>query len=284
MVIFLRRRKLGLSSVKGMSGYLSKCLSASYITHQTGTTVPHSTYMMIRWGCTGNTGFTGVTLNKSSAIHQVNDKKGFRYHVQQHMPEIIPRTFFPDVESEEQPVYPAIVRPSKHSQGKNLWVVNSTTELIPFLWDLGNDMYVSELIDKAAEYRVYVVQGKVVSVAEKTPGNPTQVAWNVNQGGRFDVVRFGNWPLNVCSVALKAMSLTDLDFGGVDVMVDREGRAYLIEINSAPSLPFLSDGSISYRQKCMAKAFLYIYNNGKDKLPHTDGPSWKDYIHPAIYQ
>ena len=143
--------------------------------------------------------------------------------------------------------------------------------------------YASELIDKVAEYRVYVVSGKVVTVAEKTPDDRTQVAWNVAQGGRFDVVNWGSWPMNVCEVALKAFNLVpDLDFSGVDVMVDRDGRAYVIELNSAPSLPLLSDGSVSYRQKCMAKAFKYISEHGKEKLPCEGYNSWRSVIHPAI--
>lgn len=139
--------------------------------------------------------------------------------------------------------------------------------------------YASEVIDKVAEYRVYVVSGRVATVARKTPANPDAIAWNVAQGGRFDVVRWSEWPLEACRVAMQAMSYSGLDFGGVDVMIDREGRAYCIEINSAPSLPLLSDGSISYRQKCMAKCFKY----GRENIPEaTRYEHWSDVIHPAI--
>lgn len=121
--------------------------------------------------------------------------------------------------------------------------------------------------------------GRVITVAEKTPENPDAIAWNVAQGGRFDVVRWNNWNLEACRVAIEAMSYSGLDFGGVDVMVDREGRAYVIEINSAPSLPLLSDGSISYRHKVMAKGFKY----GRENIPEvTQYNHWSDVIHPAI--
>ncbi len=145
-----------------------------------------------------------------------------------------------------------------------------------------NGWYASDLIDKSAEYRVYVVNGKVATVAEKTPDDPSAVAWNVAQGGRFDVVRWGDWPLEVCRVAIESFKLSGLDFGGVDVMVDREGRAYMIEINSAPSLPLLSCGGVSYRQKCMAKCFAYIAEHGNDLLESTAYSNWRDVIHPAI--
>jgi len=146
-----------------------------------------------------------------------------------------------------------------------------------------NGWYASELIDKVAEYRVYVVSGRVATVAEKTPDNPDAVAWNVAQGGRFDVVRWGSWPMEVVRVALEAFKYSGLDFGGVDVMVDRDGRAYVIEINSAPSLPLLSSGQVSYRQTCMAKTFAYIMQNGKEHFASPENyDHWSQVIHPAI--
>lgn len=146
-----------------------------------------------------------------------------------------------------------------------------------------NGWYASEYVRKVAEYRYYVVSGRIVSVAEKTPDNPHAVAWNVAQGGRFDVVRWGEWNMEGARVALEAFKHSGLDFSGVDVMIGPDGRAYVIELNSAPSLPLLSDGSISYRQKCMAKAFQYIMRNGKQHFPEPSRyDHYSDVIHPAI--
>ena len=127
------------------------------------------------------------------------------------------------------------------------------------------------------------MSGRVVTVAKKTPGNPKQVAWNVAQGGRFDVVPWGQWPLEACRVAVQAAnSIPHLDFTGVDVMLDDSGKAYVIELNSAPSLPSLSDGSVSYRQKCMAKAFKWMLTEGKEHMSVEHNNGWRGYIHPAI--
>ena len=124
---------------------------------------------------------------------------------------------------------------------------------------------------------MFVVQGRCVCVAKKTPGNPDQVAWNVAQGGHFDNVNFDNWPLKAVKVSIQAFLLTGLDFGGVDVMVDREGEVYVLEINAAPSL------TSPYRQSCFAKAFDYIRQHGKDVIPLSEQRGdWKKFIHPAI--
>ena len=258
-----------------------------------GEDLVSDTSLLIRWGCTTETGVPlSNQLNTSRAIKQVNDKMMFRHQLMSQQPDLVP----PSVDSLNYREWnssgthsigtPLVLRPRRHAQGRNLFVCNGlegVLEVVNSRPNLFTDgWYASELINKVAEYRVYVVSGKVATVARKTPDDPTAVAWNVAQGGRFDVVNWGDWNMEVCRVAIEAFNLSDLDFGGVDVMVDEEGRAYVIEINSAPSLPLLSDGSISYRQKCMAKTFMYIRDHGKDRLTNENYGGWRDVIHPAI--
>jgi glutathione synthase/RimK-type ligase-like ATP-grasp enzyme len=135
--------------------------------------------------------------------------------------------------------------------------------------------YISDYIPKVREVRVFVAQGRVVWVAEKSPADPTAHAWNVAQGGRFDNVRWSEWPIRACCAAIMATRALNVDFAGVDVMMDAEGKPYVLEANSAPSQ------TSPYRQLCSAKAFKWMYENGKDRLPHTVD-TWKEIIHPAL--
>jgi glutathione synthase/RimK-type ligase-like ATP-grasp enzyme len=174
---------------------------------------------------------------------------------------------------------PFVFRPAQHAQGRNLLVMDSLTFNSRGVPAVYRDGYVSRLIDKVAEYRVMVVQNRVAWVAKKTPGNPEDVAWNVAQGGRFDNVKWGEWPMRVILAALAAAKVGGLDFGGVDVMVDAEGNPYVLEVNSAPSQ------TSPYRQQCLAKCFDYIVTNGKAQFPafeFADTIGWKTVIHPAV--
>lgn len=304
-IVFLRRRKLGHSSTQGMKSFMIssegqslwvntaatfgvRVLRTDRLSHQRERDwVSTSSGMLIRWGTTAATSAPlSSQFNKSQAIHRVNDKRGFRKLLMENQPELVPHTLF-SLSEDYTDHHPLVVRPQTHAQGRNLWLVHDREQLENLLNStpqLSGQWYASKLIDKIAEYRVYVMQGRVITVANKTPDDPSAVAWNVAQGGRFDVVRWGDWNLEVCRVAIDAFNYSGLDFGGVDVMVDREGKAYVIEINSAPSLPYLSDGSISYRQKCMAKGFLYAYHNGFDHFdPVETYSNWRNVIHPAIW-
>lgn len=148
---------------------------------------------------------------------------------------------------------------------------------------LGDGWYMRPRINKTAEYRVYVMCGKVVHVARKTPGDPNKTAWNVARGGRFDPVNWDNWPLDVCDRAIRAFNQSSLHFGGVDMMVDEDGTPYFIEINTAPSLPLTSEGGHTSRHMAMAKGFLWHAERGLDRIPDNEYEGWRKYIHPAVW-
>lgn len=269
--VILRRRKLGRTSCREICNRSLTGLT----TVRNDKPVPEGVDLVFRWGTTSNVPCKDV-VNTAAAIHEVNDKVGFRLKMDE--AEVCPATFLSPADCELSDCdYPYVVRPKVHSRGRHLYVANTLGELMDAFNKAGDGAYASPLIKKVKEYRVFVVQGRVVCVAEKTPGNPDDVAWNVAKGGRFDNVRWDEWPLKAIRVSVEAFNLSSLDFGGVDVMVDAEGEAYVLEINSAPSL------TSDYRQTCFAKAFDWIVNHGKKRIPLVEEKGgYLKFIHPAV--
>lgn len=279
MTILLRRRKLGNTSCREIAR-LAATLGTMISVLRNDRPVPLGHDTLIRWGCTSEVPIRNV-INTTAAIHQVNDKLGFRRTLNE--AGLCPQTWF-NVNDYPFMQWPAdilragvVVRPSRHAQGRRLHVANNEGDLRAFCGRYPGGYYISKLINKVAEYRVFVVQGRAVAVAQKTPGNPQDVAWNVARGGRFDNVHWDNWPLKAVKTSIEAFNLSQLDFGGVDVMVDAEGNCYVLEINSAPSL------TSPYRQECMAKALVHILRHGKDRIPLIEGRGgYRKFIHPAV--
>ena len=283
-VVILRRRKLGRGSTNGIANASTTGIKVvrNWVPEDWPEEQPD---LVIRWGCTSNTpnGSRQKVLNTAKSIHWCSDKRQSRLDMQAAgVP--VPRTWgtwseLVEDDSFSLPSMRVVLRPATHAQGRNLFVFSGhEVALAAKCRELGS-FYISALVAKVAEYRVMVAQNRVVWVAKKTPGNPDQVAWNVAQGGRFDNVRWGDWPLQVIRAALHAAKVGELDFGGIDVMVDAEGNPYVLEANSAPSQ------TSPYRQSCVAKAFDYIVANGKDHFPdveNTPRKTWKSYIHPAV--
>jgi len=282
-VAMLRRRKLGRTSCKEITAFSNKI----DLVVRNDQPMPADVDLVIRWGTTSNVPARNV-VNTAEAIHRVGDKAGFRSLLMETWGDqgaprkgpLCPKTYLEgDVPQEELLLFhdKIVVRPRVHAQGKHVYLCNNVAELNAAIQRCGEGWYASEYIPKVAEYRVTFVQGRVCWIAKKTPGNPQDVAWNVARGGRFDNVRWDEWPLKAVRISYEAFMLSGLDFGAVDVMVDAEGNAYVLEINSAPSQ------TSPYRQECMAKCFDYLIEHGKQTIGITENlGGWKKFIHPAL--
>ena len=293
-VLIVRRRRLGHSSTKALSELLETMGGDSMVWRNDRSFLPVSRrlgdadFKVIRWGCTATIPSTGLSscryVQRASGIHAVNDKLGFLQKLslldnQQGLLPVVTSTGAPPLADNQQ----WVVRPPTHSQGRNLSVLSATEIMSRSHSILQRDQwYARPLVQKKAEYRVFVMNGKAVNVVRKTPSNPSDVAWNVSQGGRFDNVRWGDWPINVVDLACRISHETGLNLTGMDIMVDHDDNAWFVEANSAPSLPYNSDGSHTYRQKCVAKGFAYTLDN-PEVFPYTKGETWRNYVHPAIY-
>ncbi len=274
--VILRRRKLGKGSASGIIAASAKAIQQ--VRHWADP-LPANVSHIFRWGCTASinapsdTADSVVIVNTAQAIHWCSDKRDGRLAMQAAgVP--VPQTWATeDLPGADDLALTELLvsRPGRHAQGRNLSVGNfMDVHRYP-------GGYISRLIPKVAEYRVMVVQNRVAWVAQKTPGNPDDVAWNVARGGRFDNVRWSEWPIEVVKAALAAAKVSKTDFCGVDVMDDAQGKPYVLEVNSAPSQ------TSPYRQSCVAKCFDYIIENGKEALPDPEKiKTYKSVIHPAI--
>jgi glutathione synthase/RimK-type ligase-like ATP-grasp enzyme len=262
----LRRRGLGKISCEGIASQ-----STTGLQIYRGDRLLPDADVAIRWGCTATIPGNGIVINSAKAIHRVSNKSGFRAILDEH--ELCPATWF----QADQVVFPAVVRPRYHSQGQRLYLAHDRMQLEDAIREFGDGWYASEYIKKIAEYRVYAAQGRAIAVATKIPKDVNAVAWNQAQGSTFYNVRWNDWPLKAVRIALEALQLSRLDFGGVDVMVDADGNAYVIEINAAPSL------TSKYRQGQFAKVFDSIVVNGNITYPLVEAKGgYKKFIHPAV--
>jgi glutathione synthase/RimK-type ligase-like ATP-grasp enzyme len=190
--------------------------------------------ILLRWGTTQKLPINIKVLNTADNISTTSNKTYFRNLCQTHFSGITPKTWF-DI-NDPNIIYPIILRPESHAQGKHLYLCKNKEELKQNLQKLTNktNYYISEYINKAKEFRIFFIQGKVVWIAEKIPKHITDIAWNVAQGGKFINVPWKQWNINLINDAYKIYNLSKLWLGGVDIIQDGHNN-FIIEINSAPN-------------------------------------------------
>lgn len=101
----------------------------------------------------------------------------------------------------------------------------------------------TEYIKKEAEFRIHVVGGRVIDATRKVSRAGQEPRnWQIRSyDNGFIFQREGTDThrgyRKACEQALLAMRAIGLDFGGVDVIYNqRDDRAYVLEINSAPGI------------------------------------------------
>lgn len=252
------------------------CGASEYMTPwRNDQAIPEGEFdITIRYGCTSNAP-TRRVLNTAGAIHRVFDKRNFRALLAEQR--LAPRTWLEFDDYIHDTDGPVVVRGSPHERGERLHLCTTADEVRAAI-SLYPAYYISDYIQKTHEYRVCIVQGRVAWVVVKTAGDLSAVSWD-GEDSEWDNVRWQDWPSPVLRAASEAFAHSQLDFGGVDVMWDaRTGRAYVCEINSAPSLYY------HYRPEVMAHCFDYILaRESKQHFTVTpDERGWRGYIHPAL--
>jgi len=284
MIVILRRRKLGNTSCMAIKEFSEH--DVTIVRNDRVLTSSPNADILIRWGCSSiypkSSGC--VVLNKTESMHLTNDKSAFR-RVCEENNVVIPRTYYTS-DNLPSSIFPAILRPTHHSQGRRLYFLKDIGEFnrLRRMGKVPSRYYVSEFIDKDAEVRVYCMSGRVVAMANKEVNNKGAIAWNHATGNSlFRNMRWNNWHVLSAIEGLKAFNTSGLEFGGVDVMI-KGNNVYVLEINAAPSL------TSSYRQRCFSRGIDYLINeiNGNHEKPYFDFPKsikkWSDLVHPYLLE
>jgi glutathione synthase/RimK-type ligase-like ATP-grasp enzyme len=231
--------------------------------------------IVVRWNSKRVT--TGLQeVNTRAAVVQVNNKAITRQVLGPLAPRTVTRT--------SELFYPCIIRPKHHFGGNNFSVCQSFRDATRAIAHMGKGWYASEIIDKTNEFRVFVLQNRVVAVTQKFAptadegGQP--LMWNFAQGGKAEHVVREEWPIQVCVAALQGATKLGLDFAAMDVGCSAEG-VYIFEGNTAPGV------SKAYTVKRLAKAFDWLRNapnTGNFLVPILTrrNLTWKELIHPAL--
>lgn len=89
-------------------------------------------------------------------------------------------------------------------------------------------IYVQQYIDAAAELRLFVIDDRVIAAMRRTGDAWPRNASRGNAGEAIDP------PAEIAELATRAARACDALVAGVDVLIDRAGRAYVLEVNASP--------------------------------------------------
>lgn len=125
-----------------------------------------------------------------------------------------------------------VLKPLFGSQGKGLQRIRDMNEWVDYS-AMHGVMYAQEYVDSGrdvgVDFRVFVVAGRVVASMKRTG-----VDWisNVAQGAQVESVKLDQ---DTESLAVDAVRVLDMEYAGVDLIQDTQGKFWVTEVNSVPA-------------------------------------------------
>lgn len=178
----------------------------------------------------------GVTVyNDGKAIERTVDKTMTSFLLQQQSV-ATPRTWVCESRSEAHDMMQnhekLVIKPIFGSQGQGVRLVNSKKLPLPMDAFVDGVFYLQQFIEASCDYRVFVVNNQVVAAMQRTGET-----WlhNVAQGARCENIMNKSAEKDVLEVALQASSVLGIAYCGVDVIRDKAGKCWVLEVNSIPA-------------------------------------------------
>ena len=133
---------------------------------------------------------------------------------------------------------PIVVKRNNGSLGTNVAILDSHMSFISFMEFSASKFVPSEIliqpfIDANAEdYRIIVVGNKVVA-SMKRKANGIEFRANISKGGSGSKIKITK---KIADMAIKATKILGLDYAGVDIIKNKQGKLMLVEVNANPGL------------------------------------------------
>jgi RimK family alpha-L-glutamate ligase len=121
-----------------------------------------------------------------------------------------------------------VIKPLFGSQGQGVRLVDNKKLPLPMDAHVDGVFYLQQFVEATHDYRVFIVNNEVVAAMQRTGET-----WlhNVAQGARCKEID----DKDVLDIALQAASALDIAYCGVDVIRDKAGKCWVLEVNSIPA-------------------------------------------------
>lgn len=133
-------------------------------------------------------------------------------------------------------------RETFHKKGKDIVICEQKDDGIEILNNVSAEKitHLTKYIPVDREYRVHVMGNEVIQVCIKIPDDNTHekdMIRNLEHGWHFaECNDWVNMYKKMKQMAIDSVNILGLDFGAVDIILGKDGKYYVLEVNTAPGL------------------------------------------------
>src|SRR5258708_1238787 len=112
-----------------------------------------------------------------------------------------------------------------------------------------------KFVESDEEYRILVMKETIGAYEQKIRTDPNEFRSNVALGAREEFIDISKMPDDIKKISIEAAKVLEIQLAGVDVMVDKKGNRWLLEVNRGTGLTY--DTKISPELANLAKFFTH---------------------------
>jgi ribosomal protein S6--L-glutamate ligase len=172
---------------------------------------------------------------------------------------------------------PCVAKTLTGSQGKGVFILRDeeqTNTSLEAIYNLDVDLLLQGFVESGAkDIRAIVVGGEVVAAMERTGKKDFRA--NLSQGGSGRAVQLSAEDKEIC---VKASEAVGLQFSGVDILKDVNGKTYVIEVNGNPGELSIKVTGVNWFKNLVK----YIEGNYKNVVADRVTASYCEYLKMAI--
>jgi len=170
--------------------------------------------------------------------------------------------------------FPVVLKTLKGSKGVGVFMVESEVNMrstLQTIWKLTDaEILMQEYIESDGDLRIHVL-GDTVIAGMKRIKVKDDFRSNFSLGGKIKPVKIAD---DTAAIAVKASKAVKGTWTGVDIIKDKKGQQYVLEVNSSPG----TDGIEKATGKNIVKMVLDFAKDTDNWSVSTIECGWKEYI------
>lgn len=157
---------------------------------------------------------------------------------------------------------PLVAKQLSSQRGKGVFLLKSMADFDQLNQDYPDgEFLLQKFIQGKGEYRILVLGGTIGAFEKKIQTDSKEFRHNIALGAKEEFIEVKKIPNEMKAIAIAAASALEIQIAGVDIMVDHEGKMWLLEANRGPGLTY--DPEISPELDSLASFFAEELNKIK---------------------
>ncbi len=149
---------------------------------------------------------------------------------------------------------PLVAKQLSSQRGRGVVLVRNKPELLAILKDFPDKSFMfQKYYESDEEYRILVLRDTIGAFERKIRTDPNEFRCNVALGAREEFIDVNKIPEKMKQVAIEAAKVLEIEIAGVDILIDKAGRMWLLEVNRGPGLTY--DPKVSPELDNLARFF-----------------------------